>query len=77
MLLYYKEEVIMSVQYNKLFHLMIDQKMSNSELVDKAGISLNIMTRLKRDEYVSLETIEKICFALNCKVDDILQFNRE
>ena len=56
---------------------MIDQKMSNSELVDKAGISLNIMTRLKRDEYVSLETIEKICFALNCKVDDILQFNRE
>lgn len=67
----------MSVQYNKLFHLMIDQKMSNSELVDKAGISLNIMTRLKRDEYVSLETIEKICFALNCKVDDILQFNRE
>ena len=61
----------MSVQYNKLFHLMIDQKMSNSELVDKAGISLNIMTRLKRDEYVSLETIEKICFALNCKVDDI------
>ena len=77
MLLYSKEEVIMSVQYNKLFHLMIDQKMSNSELVDKAGISLNIMTRLKRDEYVSLETIEKICFALNCKVDDILQFNRE
>lgn len=67
----------MSVQYNKLFHLMIDQKMSNSELVDKAGIRLNIMTRLKRDEYVSLETIEKICFALNCKVDDILQFNRE
>ena len=67
----------MSVQYNKLFHLMIDQKMSNSELVDKAGISLNIMTRLKRDEYVSLETIEKICFALNCKVDDILRFNRE
>ena len=67
----------MSVQYNKLFHLMIDQKMSNSELVDKAGISLNIMTRLKRDEYVSLETIEKICFALKCKVDDILQFNRE
>lgn len=67
----------MSVQYNKLFHLMIDQKMSNSELVDKAGISLNIMTRLKRDEYVSLETIEKNCFALNCKVDDILQFNRE
>ncbi len=67
----------MGVQYNKLFHLMIDQKMSNSELVEKAGISLNIMTRLKRDEYVSLETIEKICIALNCKVDDILQFNKE
>lgn len=67
----------MSVQYNKLFHLMIDRKMSNSELAEKAGISLNIMTRLKRDEYVSMETIEKICIALNCKVDDILQFNKE
>ena len=64
----------MAVSYNKLFHLMIDRKISNSELAEQAGVSLNIITRLKRDEYVSLETIEKICISLDCKVDEILSF---
>ena len=64
----------MAVTYKKLFHLMIDRKMTNSELAECAGISLNIVTRLKRDEYVSMESIEKICHALSCTVDDILEF---
>ncbi len=65
----------MAVRYNKLFHLMIEQKISNAQLAERAGISLNIITRLKRDEYVSLETIEKICSSLNCGVDEILDLN--
>lgn len=64
----------MPVRYNKLFKLLIDKKMSNSSLAEKAGFSANIITRLKKDEYVSLESIEKICVALDCKVDDILEF---
>lgn len=48
--------------------------MSNTQLAKEAGVSLNIMTRLKRDEYVSLESIERICKALHCTVDDILEF---
>ena len=64
----------MAVTYKKLFHLMIDQNMTNTQLAQKAGISLNIITRLKRNEYVSLETIEKICHALRCGVDEILTF---
>ncbi len=64
----------MAVRYNKLFHLMIEQKISNAQLAEMAGISLNIITRLKRDEYVSMETVEKICSSLNCGVDDILDF---
>lgn len=64
----------MAVCYNKLFKLLIDKKMTNAELADKAGFSANIITRLKRDKYVSLESIEKICCALNCGVDDILEF---
>lgn len=39
-----------------------------------AGVSANIITRLKHDEYVSIESIKKICMALNCGVDDILEF---
>lgn len=64
----------MAVKYDKLFHLLIDRKISNAQLAEKAGISANILTRLKRDQYIAMESIEKICFALDCNVDDILEF---
>lgn len=64
----------MAVCYNKLFKLLIDRKISNAKLASEAGISLNIITRLKRDQYIAMDTIEKICVALDCKVDDILEF---
>ena len=64
----------MAVSYKKLFHLMIDKGVTNAELMAKAGFSANIITRLKRDRYVALDSIEKICYALNCGVDDILEF---
>ena len=64
----------MAVCYDKLFHLMIDKKISYVQLKDMVGVSANIITRLKRDEYISTESIEKICLALNCGVDDILEF---
>lgn len=64
----------MAIRYDKLFHLMIDRKITNTQLKDMAGVSANIITRLKRDEYVSIESVEKICKALNCSVDEILEF---
>lgn len=64
----------MAVCYNKLFKLLIDKKMTNAELAERAGFSANIITRLKRDNYVSLDSIEKICGVLDCGVDDILEF---
>ena len=64
----------MAVCYDRLFHLLIDRKMTNSQLKEQAGFSANIITRLKRDEYISIESIEKICRVLNCGVDDVLEF---
>ncbi|WP_288296845.1 helix-turn-helix domain-containing protein [Pyramidobacter piscolens] len=64
----------MAVSYKKLFRLMIDKSVTNAELMEKAGFSANIITRLKRDHYVALANIEKICYALDCGVDDILEF---
>ncbi len=64
----------MAINYKKLFHLMIEKNMSNSDLQRKAGFSGNILTRLKRNRYVSLESIESICRVLECGVDDILEF---
>ena len=64
----------MAVSYKKLFHLLIEKEISNSDLQKQAGFSANIITRLKRNEYVKLQTIESICKVLNCRVDDILEF---
>lgn len=64
----------MAISYDKLFHMMIDKKINNAQLKNMAGVSANIITRLKRNEYVSMESIEKICRTLNCGVDDILDF---
>ena len=64
----------MAVSYKKLFHLLIEKDMTNSQLQQQAGFSANVITRLKRNRCVSLETIESICHVLNCGVDDILEF---
>lgn len=64
----------MAVSYKKLFHMLIDRNMTAAELQKEAGYSANISTRMRRDKYVSLESMEKICRVLNCKVDDIVDF---
>lgn len=64
----------MAVSYKKLFHLMIEMEISSIQLQQDAGFSGNIMTRMKRNGYISLESIESICRVLNCGVDDILEF---
>lgn len=53
---------------------MSDKKMSNAQLKEKAGFSANSITRLKRNEYVSIESVERICRVMECGVDDILEF---
>ena len=53
---------------------MIEKGMTNAQLQQKARFSENIITRLKRDGYISLESIESICYVMNCGVDDILEF---
>ena len=63
----------MAVSYKKMFHMLIEQ--DNSRLASAASWFLaNITTRMKRNEYLSLDTIESICRVMNCGVDDILEF---
>ena len=64
----------MAVSYKKLFHLLIEKDMTNAQLMEQAGFSANIITRLKRNEYVSMESLENICRVMDCGVDDILEF---
>lgn len=53
---------------------MIEKEISNIQLKQKAQISANVITRMKRNQYISLESIESICRALNCNIDEILEF---
>lgn len=64
----------MAVQYNRLLKKLVDLKMSNAELIQRAGVSANIMTKIKRDAYISMESLEKLCRALDCSVDEVLEF---
>lgn len=64
----------MAVTYKKLFHLLIERDMTSADLQRLAGYSANITARLKKNEYVSMETVENICHTLDCGVDYILEF---
>lgn len=64
----------MAVSYKKLLHMMIDQDMKNVQLMRKANISANIITKLKNGQYIALDKVESICVALGCTPNDILEF---
>ena len=64
----------MAVNYKKLFHMLIEKDMTAAQLQHQAGFSANIITRMKRNGYLSLERIENICRVMDCGVDDILEF---
>ena len=64
----------MPVSYKKLWKKLIDLKMKKTDLVLKANISTNVLAKLGKDEAVSLESLEKICQALNCNIGDIIDF---
>lgn len=64
----------MAVSYQKLFSILPDKGVTPTEMMREAGFSANILTRLRREQYISLGNIEKICRVLNCGVDEILEF---
>lgn len=64
----------MSVSYDKLWKLMIDQKINKTQLSEKAQITTNEMAKMGKNEIVKTETLLKICSVLNCKLDDIISF---
>lgn len=62
----------MAVSYNKLWKLLIDKKMTKTQLVEKAKISTNALAHLGKNEDVRVEVLVKICKALDCSIEDIM-----
>ena len=67
----------MAICYDKLWKLLIDKKMNRTELKEASGISFNVLARMGKNEPVSFESIEKICFTLNCKIEDVVEIKKE
>lgn len=66
----------MAVSYKKLWHLLLDKNMKKKDLQESAGLTQYAMLKLGRDEDVSTEIIGKICKALECSTDDIMEFHQ-
>ena len=62
----------MAISYKKLWKLLIDKDMTPVELREKTGIAPNTMTKLRRDEEVSMTVLVKICTVLNANIGDIM-----
>ena len=67
----------MALSYNKLWKLLIDKKMSQSELRKAADIAPNTMTKLRRDEAVNLAILGRICNVLDCDFGHIMEYIKE
>ena len=68
---------MMGVSFKRLFKLMIDREMKKKDLQRQAGLSPASVTKLAKDEYVSMEVIVKVCNALNVEIGDIMEVTRE
>ena len=63
----------MAISYNKLWKLLIDRKMKRTDLISGAKISSSALSKMGKDEPVSLEIIEKVCQYLKCDIEQILE----
>ncbi len=63
----------MRVCYNKLFKLLIDKNLKKSDLEKNAKISRNILSKLTKNETISMDKLIDICVYLNCSFDDIVE----
>ena len=66
----------MNISYNKLWKLLIDKGIKKTELRAIAGVSTNVIAKLGKNDPVSMETLAKICAALNCDISDIVEMTK-
>ena len=64
----------MAVSYNKLWKMLLDRNMNKTDMLLKAGISTKTLAKLGKNQNVTTDVLGRICKALNCNVDDIMEF---
>lgn len=67
----------MKISYNRLFKLLIDKDLKKTDLVKGAGISAGTLAKLSKNEFISMESLIKICSFLDCDIEDVVELIRE
>lgn len=67
----------MRYSYDKLWKMLIDRKMTKTEMRKRAGISTNMLAKMGKQEPVTMETLAKVCTALECGLDDIVEIQKD
>lgn len=67
----------MAISYKPLWHLLVEKEMNKEDLKKAANITSNIVSRMSKNSYINLDSIEKICLALDCEIADVVEIVRE
>ena len=68
----------MQVDYSRLWARLKDKGIKNkTDLIPMAGISTNILAKLNKGEYISMDSLYKICMVMDCDIGDIVTFRKE
>lgn len=66
----------MAISYKPLWHLLVEREMNKEDLKRAANITSNIVSRMSKNYYVNLESLENIYLAMNCKIENVIEIHR-
>ncbi len=67
----------LEISYNKLWKLLIDKGMNKTQLKDAAGLSSSTISKMGKNEQISMDSMLKICRVLNCDIGDIVEVKND
>lgn len=67
------EELNMKISYNNLLKLLIDRNMTRRDLIQVAGVTSNVCASILKKEPIPMKAMLKICKALNCTMNDVME----
>ncbi len=67
----------MAISYKPLWHLLVEKEMNKEDLKREANITSNIIARMSKNTYVHLDSLEKICLALDCRIENVIEILKD
>lgn len=65
---------MVEISYNNLWKLLVDKNMNKTQLREISGLGTGTIAKLSKNEPVGLEILAKICYALNCRIENVVEF---